>query len=185
MTHKDLDLLSENELVALAQQGSADALEELCRRFMSQKKAWGSAGYFDEQDLLQEGMFGFLGAVHSFSEASGVPFGAYAAICVNNRINNARSKGGGSIPVAESADDGENAEAVSVQNPVELIESSENIQKIISMCERELSATERSALYCKISGLSYKEISEKLGISEKAADNALARARKKLRELIP
>ena len=184
LSKADYEFQTDEQLVALAQHGDDIALEELCRRFMTRKKLSGGVGYYDAQDLLQEGMFGFLSAVRNFSQARGVPFSAYASVCVNNRIKNAQNKADVAFPVAETDDGAQTAAGGAVISPVEFTESSENVSNIISLCERELSETERSVLYCKMTGMSYKDIAGRLCLNEKSVENALGRARKKLRELI-
>ena len=53
---------------------------------------------------------------------------------------------------------------------------------LYSAIERCLTGLERGTVSLYLAGLSYKEIAARLGISEKSVDNAMQRARRKLRE---
>lgn len=183
-TDNIFESLSDDELAVLAQQGDRQAYNELCLRFFEYKKIKTGSGFYESEDLLQEGMFGFMNAVKTFSPERGVPFMAYAAICVNNCIRSVVSKTSSSsyIPVAPQYEENEGIQPVA--GPSELIEGAESVDQIISFCERELSETERSLIYYTIAGLSAAEAAKKLGITKKSAENALMRGRKKLRDFL-
>jgi RNA polymerase sporulation-specific sigma factor len=70
-----------------------------------------------------------------------------------------------------------------VKNPLDTIVDSENLSSVLSLCESVLSDVEKSVVYSQMSGLSYTETAEKLGLTPKAVDNALQRARKKLKNV--
>ena len=52
-----------------------------------------------------------------------------------------------------------------------------------SMTNTPTADVEKSVVYSQMSGLSYTETAEKLGLTPKAVDNALQRARKKLKNV--
>jgi RNA polymerase sporulation-specific sigma factor len=70
-----------------------------------------------------------------------------------------------------------------IKNPLDTIVDSENLSSVLSLCENVLSDVEKSVVYSQMSGLSYTETAEKLGLTPKAVDNALQRARKKLKNV--
>lgn len=183
-TDNIFESVNDDELAVLAQQGDNKAYNELCLRFFDYKKVKTGSGFYESEDLLQEGMFGFMNAVKSFSPERGVPFMAYAAICVNNCIKSVINKVNSDsyIPVAPQYE--ENTGIQPVAGPSELIEGSESVDRILDFCERELSETERSLIYYTIAGLSAGEAASRLGVSKKSAENALMRGRRKLREFL-
>lgn len=183
MSGKTVDYasLTDEELAELYSHGDKSALEELTLRFFKPTGKITSAGYLDSDDLMQEGMFGFLYAVENYSLSRGVPFAAYAHICMNSRINNAVRKIKNSFPSAPEQDA---LQSVSDVDVAKELENNELLENVLAMCETHLSSLEKTVLFCHISGLSYKEIAEKLGITNKTVENALARARKKIKDII-
>lgn len=170
--------LSDEELVRLCSGGDSLAMTALTKRFFKHTSKFTSAGYLDRDDLLQEGMLGFLYAVKNYSSERGVPFAAYARICMNSHINTVIQRiEKGSFPVDET----DVPEKASEINVAEAVETTDFLKSVLDMCEEKLSEVEKNVLYYKIIGFSYKETSQKLGISEKAVENALGRARKKLK----
>ena len=172
---------TDEELVKLSQNGDNLALDILARRFLSHKPKMYSAGYLDVDDLLQEGMISFLSAVRTYKGDKGVPFSAYATVCMNNGIVSAARKTKNDFQLDYEVDPvtvgGE------VKNPLDTIVDSENLSSVLSLCENVLSDVEKSVVYSQMSGLSYTETAEKLGLTPKAVDNALQRARKKLKNV--
>ncbi len=178
----DFQDLTDEVLVRQAQNGDNLALDALVRRFMVHRPKLFKVGYLDTDDLLQEGMLGFLSAVQTYSSDKGVPFSAYAAVCINNGIYSAARKTKKEQFIERDIDvDTVNAETL---NPLDKVENGEELSFVLFQCENELSKLERSVVFCQMSGLSYEETSEKLGISVKAVDNALQRARKKLKRIL-
>lgn len=175
------DKFSDEELVKLSQDGDNLALDILSRRFLSHKPKVSSAGYLDVDDLLQEGMISFLSAVRTYSDEKGVPFSAYATVCMNNGVVSAARKTKGDFNIDREVDPV--TVNVEVKNPLDTIVDSENLSSVLSLCESVLSDVEKSVVYSQMSGLSYTEIAEKLGLTPKAVDNALQRARKKLKSV--
>jgi len=175
------DDFTDEELVKLSQEGNSLALDALARRFLSHKPKLYSAGYLDVDDLLQEGMISFLSAVRTYQSEKGVPFSAYATVCMNNGISSAARKTKNDFQIDRDVDPVTvNAEA---KNPLDTIVDSENLSSVLTLCENVLSDVEKSVVYSQMSGLSYTETAEKLGLTPKAVDNALQRARKKLKNV--
>lgn len=175
------DSFTDEKLVKLSQEGNSLALDTLTRRFLLRKPKVSSAGYLDADDLLQEGMISFLSAVRTYDSEKGVPFSAYASVCMNNRIFSAVRKTKDDLQIDHDVDPVKvNSE---FKNPLDSIVASENLSSVLFHCENVLSDIEKSVVYCQMSGLSYNETSEKLGVTQKQVDNALQRARKKLKSV--
>ena len=81
--------LTDEALCRLAQQGSGEAAEDLVKRYTRLVKTC-ARPYFlvgaDEEDLLQEGMLGLMKAIREYDGRRGVPFGAFARLCVTRKI---------------------------------------------------------------------------------------------------
>ena len=183
-------LLSDEQLVALARRGDDSAMAILIARITPAVQARaavnssGSSVEFD--DLTQEGMLGFLKAVYSFDEKGGASFRTYANACINNRIVSVlrRQSRGKDIPapVLVYLDDTEfELPASSDADPQEIISAEESAKQLDHKLNTKLSPLEKKVADLYLSGLSYGDISAKLGISSKAVDNAIQRMRKKLR----
>ena len=136
-------------------------------------------------DLTQEGMLGFLEAVKGFNPEKGSSFKAYAETCINNRIlsavrasyNNKNAALSKAVPLEES----ENELSGDESDPAKILSSKDGFEHITGLINSSLSELERQVIILRFFGLSYAEISVKLGCSEKAVDNALQRIRKKMR----
>lgn len=176
----DYNSHSDEELVVLARGGDAFALDELASRFLGIKRI--GVGYLEDVDIVQESMFGLLSAVKAYDSSKGVPFRFFALKCMKHSANDAADSVVPEYPV-----DPENevlASEVPEHDPLERVIVSENLAVVLGACEVELSALEKSVVFCHAGGMSYKEIGAKLGISEKTVNNALQRARKKLKKAL-
>ena len=139
----------------------------------------------DSDDLHQEGMMSLLKAIEAFDPKKGVKFATFAEVCIVNRMRTLSRKTGKELSLAERIDDNEAEDMLSVEETPESIYFykeffSELWKNICSV----LSLTELNVLTLCVQGLSYKSTAEKLGMSEKAVDNAMQRARKKIRAVM-
>ena len=126
-------------------------------------------------DFVQEGMLGLLNAVRGFRDDKNSAFSSFAYSCIVNRMKTAAAKLRGQ-QFAE--DSGDNEEPASTLTPESIIIQREILKEL----ENTLSPMERRCFLLHLSGLSFEEIRERLGISEKSAKNAAGRANAKLRE---
>ena len=137
----------------------------------------------DTDDLVQEGMCGLYSAMTSFEGTNG--FGAYAYKCIKNRIVDAVKKSGsaknaplnGSSPISEA--DGK-ADTI---NPEDILIDGENADETARTMQSALTEREYKAFKMYIDGATMGEIVSTLQITYKQADNAIMRAKNKLRAL--
>ncbi|MCR4615578.1 MAG: sigma-70 family RNA polymerase sigma factor [Clostridiales bacterium] len=187
---KNTPFLTDEQLVSLARRGDDSAMAILIARITPAVQARaavnsvGSSVEFD--DLTQEGMLGFLKAVYSFDEEGGASFRTYANTCINNRIVSVlrRQSRGKDIPspAIVSLDEADfELPASSDDDPQEIISAEESVRQLDDTLSRKLSTMEKKVADLYLSGLSYGDIAVRLGISDKAVDNAIQRMRKKLR----
>ncbi len=145
----------------------------------------GDSAEFD--DLVQEASIGFLEAVKSYrKELSG--FTSFATLCIDRKLfdcfkHNSRKSAvpkHGTVPL-DSTDDGAVA-AVSPDNPETIFIAQEECARFIATVESRLSKLEFKVFRLFAEGMSYREISNRLGIDEKAVNNAMQRIRLKLKQ---
>ncbi len=183
--------LSDEELAVRAANGDDDSMAKLIAVVTPIAKA--KAGGFEsarisDEDLVQEGMLGFLDAVKTFDISKGVPFKAYAEKCINNRIvsavranlNHKNAALSSAVPYeAEAVDKSDNA-----TDPANIFSERYETEYIEGIMKSELSDFERQVIYLRLLEKSYSQIAQLLHCSEKAVDNALQRIRKKMRNKI-
>jgi len=176
-------------LVARAQTGDGVATEVLMRRHMNMVRAR-ARGYFlaggETDDLVQEGMIGLYGAIVSYRADCGKSFKNYAYLCVTRHILDAIKKSGrrkyGPLNNSVSLSDpvlGDFAEELS---PEDRLIDSETQKEFKMRLMRELSDFEFRVVSMYLEGMSYAEICEVTGRSNKSVDNALTRSKKKLQK---
>lgn len=184
--------LSDEQLALLAAQGDDEAMALLVARVTPIAKAKASIYgnlRVPEDDLIQEGMLGFLDAVRTFDASRGVPFKAYAGSCISNRILSAirESLNNKNIALSKavSLDNEANAEKSNGSgDPADILSVNESVEFIMNLIEEELSDFEKNVIKRFLSKKSYSEIANELECSEKAVDNAMQRIRKKLRSKV-
>lgn len=178
--------LSDEQLVVLAQGGSARAVSMLLARLsplVRVKAAKLHAYGVDLDDLAQEGMLGLLSAIYTYHDNFGALFQTYASVCVGNRILSFIKKASRQKrqPLLEyhNFDD----KLIDPRlNPEELVIEEEELDRLKQSLFSQLSQTEHSVITLYLAGCSYEEIAKKLGSTAKSVDNALQRVRRKLRD---
>ncbi len=143
------------------------------------------AAGLERDDLEQEGLIGLYDALTSFDETRGSDFSSYAYICINNRMltavrQAARKK---NLPLngylSLSDDDARGLEGD--DTPEEVAIARESYIALQNRINSDLSDFEREVLSLYLEGYDYTSVARRLGCSVKSADNALQRARKKLK----
>ncbi len=185
------DSVSDEQLVQKARQGEQEAFTELFARYspLVESKAAGSMPGLEPDDLKQECRMGLLSAVLTFDPSRGVPFRAYASVCVNHRVSSARrvalkhsmlhsslSLSSDQLSMLEEVPD-------AGADPEQQVIQGEEAGRIYAALTKRLSPLEKKSLLLYLSGSTYEEIAEQLGCNLKAIDNALQRVRRKLRNV--
>ena len=186
--------MTENELIKKAKAGDEKAFDELYEKYKQVMSHIAKKYYLHDgnnDDILQEGMFGFLKAINTFDENKG-NFGSYLRVLVNRRIINAVKKsigeesstiesvnvnGQGEIETTKDTVVGIPSESLTPETSVMYEEDEKEFDEIISA---KLSDFERQVLQLRLSDFSYYDIMEKLEVSYKSVDNALSRIKTKL-----
>lgn len=138
----------------------------------------------DSDDLRQEGLMGLLRAIASFDIHRGVKFSTFAEVCIVNQMKTFLAKSRKNPIPCESLDD-ISADSISEEEtPESIYINKEFFSELWYAVDNILSEKERKIFSLCIQGMSYRETAGKLGISEKAVDNAMQRARRKIRAYI-
>lgn len=184
----DLEQMTDESLAVRARSGDDGAMALLATRLVPMVKTLAAkygGGAMEPEDLAQEGMFGFLAAVHGFNEESGVPFRSYAGVCIANRIRSAVRAGTRlkNIPLNSYVSLSDNSVTLlePQPNPEDLVIARDEAARLDRLLACRLSKFERSVIQLYLGGRSYEDISARLGSTAKSVDNALQRVRRKLR----
>lgn len=193
----NLELLSDEQLVRLAQADDQVALEFLIRKYMGVVKGK-KHSYFimgaEDDDVVQEGTIGLLKAIRGYHANREASFASFAELCINRQILSA-------IKAANRKKHAPLNTSVSLHRPIET-ESNQALEDIISsgdvidpeamvILEELIDHINRnedklfSSLELKVwsrymQGKSYSNIALELGKSSKAIYNAMERAKKKI-----
>ncbi len=178
--------MTEEELVRSFRGGDKGAGEQLLVRYknkvLSVARRFFLAGG-DTDDLVQEGMCGLYSAMTTFEGDCG--FAAYAYACIRNRIVDAVKKGesrknaalNDGVPITEA-----DGKAGSV-DPEEILIEDEEKSETAGKMQSVLSDLEYKVIRMYVDGATMQEISSALGLTYKQTDNAVSRAKNKLRAL--
>lgn len=198
VSYKELNLLSDETLVSMAQEGSSTAYEFLIDKYREMAKSKARKYYIhggDKEDVQQEGMIGIFKAIRDFDKNAGSSFSYFAELCVERQIQTAitganREK---HRPLNEfiSLSFGENQEdtddivkslsADKDAEPEKLTLFREAIDALHEEAEEKLSKMEAMVFSGIMQGKTYKEIADELGRSPKSIDNATQRIKKKIK----
>lgn len=192
MHDNHMELSRDSQLAALVRNGDSDAFLELTSRYMMLIRAKAAPFHstmLEADDLCQEGLMGLLDAVRSYREDGGASFRTYAGTCISNRIIMAYRWAAGRknlplnnfVPLNEEGNSYRTF-AEEDADPEKMLVEEENLRLLKQFISHELSKMERQVLMLYLGGYTYKEIANSLRITSKAADNALQRVRRKLKE---
>lgn len=179
------------ELVSSAQMGDENAFECLRSAFLPLLDAQASKHISegmtvqDIEDLKQEALIVFGNAVRSYNpDFSGVEFGLYAKICIENRLvsfvrSYIRQRKNTVVPL-------DALEEVIDRDSKDLFQAMvdrETGEELVRSIKKILSDYENRVWWLYVSGMSVSGIAEEIGgVSPKSVSNAVYRIRKKLRD---
>ncbi len=183
----DYSALGDEELVVLCRKQEQAAWDALVRRYFADATFLASQFTktpMEGEDLVSEGLIGFYSAVFTFVPSGSITFRTYANTCMKNRMINAvRSTGSQKqIPFFQCVPlEDQTQTADSRMTPEERMIAKTEAAKLEHLIDVSLTENERTVFLLFALGGSYGEISRKTGLSVKAVDGTLQRARKKLR----
>lgn len=179
------------QLLCRVRAGEPEAFSQLSARYLwlirGKAQRFTGAGVPEQEDLFQEGLLGLYAAARTYDEKGGASFATYAGVCVYNRMASAvrRHTNSGNRTLNESLSlSSDDASALSTgEEPGMAVELQERLSQLHSQLEAALSPLEHRVLTLYLGGCRRRDLPRRLGISQKACDNALHRVRAKLRGL--
>ncbi len=158
----------------------ANLIDSVCRSYEEDAPS--------EQELRSEAITAFWHAICRFNlEQKEVSFGLFARICMANQLKSYYRKWK-QIPCPVSLDTEELAgtlQADESSNPANGVVEQEQYLELLQMMETVLSSQERRIWLLFTEGKTASEIATLSGVDKKSVQNAIFRARKKLRNAIP
>lgn len=198
MADKDLNILTDETLVKMAQEGSATAEEFLITKYKALAKNK-SKTYFiagaDNEDVIQEGMIGIYKAIRDYDEDMEASFHTFASLCINRQIITAIKKANrfkyqilnesmslnqqadsenGNCTIFDKIPSGNSTEPETLMVMKEIVD-------YLKSCEKDLFSPLENRVWLEMTqGKNYREIAENLNKNPKAIDNAIQRVKKKI-----
>lgn len=174
----------DEELVYRAKEGDSRASNDLLERYRYFVKSK-ARQYFliggEQEDLVQEGMIGLYEAIMNYDGKSS--FRTFASLCVDRRIIDAvKSSTRLKHRALNTSVSFEETTIETEDDPERYVIDGENRQEMLSLMGRVLSSFEFQVVVLYMDGLSCSEISSSLSKDYKSVDNALQRAKNKLKK---
>ena len=174
----------DDELLQQAQAGEESAIAALITAMMPAIRkgaAAVTAPGLDFDDAVQEGLIGLFHAVRSYRADKKVPFTAYAAACIANAQQDARRSANPQKACSAEQHVMPLPENSAAPGPEELAIANERCAAVLERINTQLSPLERGSLLASLEGHTAAQTAQLLHCTPKAVENALMRARKKLR----
>ena len=141
----------------------------------------------DIEDMRQEAFVIFCNAVCNFDlQSSGVEFGLYAKICIENGLASfvrsyIRRRNKATLPLESAAD----LPDLGYTDVLQAMIDREHTDELVRTIKDSLSDYENRVWWMYVSGMSVSEIAKRIGgVEAKSVSNAVYRIRKKLRAII-
>ena len=189
----DYSSRSDMELISLYRGGDSEACTVLLARYVNlinrRISRIGITGA-DNDDLRQEAYMGLYNAVRTYDPQKSPSFSGYASTCIGNSIKNLIAAASTqkaklyrqTVPIDEI--ENVNLRAGNSVNPENVYLDKEAYGDLEGLIDENLSGFEKEVLFSYLSGRDYKDIAVKLDSSQKSVDNALQRARRKLKAVL-
>lgn len=198
MNKDNYNILTDEELVRMAREGSVTAEEFLINKYKELARVKSSVYFIvggDRDDVIQEGMIGIFKAIRDFDEEKNTSFRTFAEVCVNRQIISAIRKANlrkhqilnesVSLSQEQDAKDSEKIfadrlDAGDKDDPEALMLMKEITEFLIADKSELFSPLEQQVLTLMLKGKKYREIASELDRSVKTVDNAIQRIKKKI-----
>ena len=191
----------DEELIVFYREGEQEVADYLMNKYKNLVRSCAKSMYIlgaDAEDLIQEGMIGLFKAIRDYDFKHEALFSTFAKVCVSRQIYTAVEASGRKkhMPLntyvsfyseMEPEKDGTKFELSGVleseeKSPEENVIDKENVEFIEQIIQSQLSQKERQTLELHMTGMTTSEIAKILGEEEKSTDNALQRAKNKIRK---
>ena len=198
--------MTDEELIDQLREGDRQVMDYICDKYKNLVRSKAKSMYIlggDSEDLIQEGMIGLFKAVRDYDCGRDASFYTFADLCISRQMYTAvqASQRLKHTPLntyvsldshgrTEEDRDPETQTLAELltdktgRNPEELFLDKERVAYLEKRIATELSELERQVLDLYITGMSYTQIAKVLRRSEKATENALTRAKQKIRSFL-
>ena len=192
---------TDEELILRLREGEPGLTEYILDKYKNLVRAKAKSMYIlgaDAEDLIQEGMIGLFKAIRDYDAGRDASFLTFADLCVSRQMYTAVTASGRKkhmplntyISLSQTFEsEGEGSEKSlgdTLTNgdgdPESIVIDRENVEDIEHFIDSELSDFEREAVELHLTGMGYAEIARVLGRDEKSTDNALTRAKGKIKK---
>lgn len=191
-------ILTDEEMVKMAQEGSITAEEFLIKKYKTLVKQKSSTYFIiggDKEDVIQEGMIGIFKAIREYRDDRNATFRTFAEICINRQIisaiRNANLKKHQILneSVSLSIDNDPEGEMKSLEerlpskqddDPETLMLMKEVGEYLKKDKDEIFSNLEKNVWDKMLQGKNYQEIAKDLKKSPKSVDNTMQRIKKKI-----
>ena len=198
MDQDNYNILTDEELVKMAQEGSATAEEFLISKYKELAKRKAGAYFImggDKEDVIQEGMIGIFKAIRQYRDDRNTSFRTFAELCITRQIISAIRKANlrkhsilnESVSLNDEREpDGEHQpleetlRAKEDMNPEALLMMKEVSEFLKAESGEIFSPLEKMVWARMLQGKNYREIAAELHRSSKTVDNAMQRIKKKI-----
>lgn len=185
---KKIESLTDEELVKEVQSGENEdiAVNILVERYIPviRIKAASMIRYCpsaDYDDLYSDGMLGLIKAMRGYKEDKGAKFVSFANFCIKNAMRTTMRAAIKNSPLNKQEDfDFDTLEDNAATAEQSYIKKEED-REFYSMLASLLTKKEYQVLSMYLRRMTYQQIASELSVSEKAVDNALQRAKAKLK----
>lgn len=201
--YSDYENRTDDELIDRLRRGEESIMDFICDKYKNLVRSKAKSMFIlgaDNEDLIQEGMIGLFKAVRGYDMGRDTSFYTFAELCISRQMYTAvqASKRQKHLPLNTYVSlDGGNpsadqegprlAELLADRaelSPEELFLDKERVAYLEKAIEEGLSDFEKQVLELYMTGMSYTQIAKVLGRDGKATDNALNRAKQKVREVL-
>ena len=190
----ELNMLTDDELARMAQEGSSTAEEYLLRKYMPLARGRARADCIagaDSDDVIQEGMIGIFKAIRDYDPEGGASLKTFVELCVNRQIitaiRSANKQGNRVLSESVSLDEPDAAPLYKDVPDTDAVDPAaqamlrEQVQRLERDVRQLLSPFEFEVWEHLRQGLTYREIATLLHKAPKSVDNSIQRIRRKLK----
>lgn len=194
--------VTDEELILRLHEGEEGVTEYILNKYKNLVRSKAKSMYIlgaDSEDLIQEGMIGLFKAMRDYDYGRDASFLTFADLCISRQMYTAVTASGRKkhMPLntyisLSSKDDSNDEESgrfsleetlvFDSDNPERIVIDRENVEDIEHFIDTELSSFEKEVLDLYLTGMSYTNIAKVLSKDEKSTDNALQRAKSKLKK---
>lgn len=182
----DFKAISDEQLIESGERFEIIATELIVRykKMVEAKASKYACEFVERDDLIQEGMLGLLSAISHYNKDKKTAFSTFASRCVENRMINAVKKVSPYAYMTKSIEtETDDANIDTQMSPEEILVLKEQAKAMSEKIKNHLSSLETEILNMFLNGYTYEQIAKRKSITLKAVDNALQRARRKLKSI--